>query len=525
MTKTYDLLISGGGPVGMGLAIDLAQRGHSVAVVEKYPQPQPIPKGQNLTQRTMEHMIAWGVEPAIRAAAPIPPEMGTGGMTAYGQLLDRPHHDWLVRSAVRSYYYTANERLPQYATEAVLRARAAQLDGIDLFYGYTTEGITQTDEGVTLTARARDGCAPLTLRGRYLAGCDGARSTTRELAGISETRRDHDRMMVLLVFRAPELHDMLTRFPGKCYFNVLNKDLQGYWLFFGRVDTNSTFFFHAPVPYGTTAENYDFHGMVQKAVGAEFPVEFQHIGFWDLRIAIADSYRQGRVFLAGDAAHSHPPYGGYGINTGFEDVRNLSWKLAMVLDGQAPEALLDSYDAERRPVFASTAGDFIEASIRNDRDFLNSFADDATPAEVEAGLGARRADADVEVDRFEPNYEGSGVVDGPSGGICTALGHHIWQARPGHHLPPRRAAEGWSVEEKFGPCFTLFAIGVPEAEVTRARTALAGQPLRVVPAGPGGEMAHYGARWVLVRPDNFVAWCGDDLPERPLSVLDMALAR
>ncbi len=125
-----DVVISGGGPVGMGLAIDLGQRGISVAVVERHAQPQPIPKGQNLTQRTVEHFRAWGCEEALRAAHPIPEGGGIGGMTCYGTLLSPWHYDWLNRSHVRDFYFAANARLPQYATEAVLRARAAELPSV-----------------------------------------------------------------------------------------------------------------------------------------------------------------------------------------------------------------------------------------------------------------------------------------------------------------------------------------------------------------------------------------------------------
>src|SRR5690606_21055811 len=196
-----------------------------------------------------------------------------------------------------------------------------------------------------------------TLRAAYAVGCDGSRSLVRQQAGIPQTLSDHDRTMVLLVFQSPQLHELLKRYPGKSYYNVLHPELQGYWKFLGRVDLGSTWFFHAPVPNGTTADNFDFRGFLHETVGAEFDIEFEHIGFWDLRFALADSYRAGRIFIAGDAAHSHPPYGGYGVNTGFEDARNLGWKLAAALQGWGSEALLDPYDSERQPVLASTARD------------------------------------------------------------------------------------------------------------------------------------------------------------------------
>ena len=134
--------------------------------------------------------------------------------------------------------------------------------------------------------------------------------------------------------------------------------------------------------------------MLTRAVGQPFALELDYVGLWDLRVAIANDYRKGRAFVAGDAAHSHPPYGCYGINTGFEDARNLGWKLAAVIQGWGDEALLDSYYAERRPVFASTARDFIERFITEDRAFLETYNPDRDRAAFEAAWHSRNLDAD-----------------------------------------------------------------------------------------------------------------------------------
>jgi 2-polyprenyl-6-methoxyphenol hydroxylase-like FAD-dependent oxidoreductase len=515
-----DVLIIGGGPVGMGLAIELGQRGMRCIVVERYLKPQPIPKGQNLTQRTMEHFRAWGAESQLRAARTIPPEYGIGGLTAYGTLLGPHVHDWLQRDLVKQFYATANERLPQYATEAVLRERVAQLPAVQAWYGWDAATIVQDADGVTATLRARAGSedgAERTVRAAYVVGCDGARSRVREQAGLTQTLTAHDRMMVLLVFRSPQLHELLKRYPGKSYYNVLQPALQGYWKFFGRVDLGNTWFFHAPVPPGTTAENFDFRALLCEAVGAEFEVEFEHIGFWDLRFAIADAYRAGRMFIAGDAAHSHPPYGGYGVNSGLEDARNLGWKLAAVLQGWGSDALLDAYDAERRPVFQSTIDDFIAKSIENDRQFLQAFDAERDPVAFEAALKVRAQGAVGEVHAFEPHYQGSPIVWRPPGDVaalpvCSAKGSHRFEARPGHHLAPARLAAGGNVWDALGSGFTLLAIGGCADAVASFRSAAAALriPLAVVTADAegdaAGEVARYDARLVLVRPDQFVAW-------------------
>ena len=127
MKKSHQVIIVGGGPVGVALAVELGQRGISCVVVERRREPQRIPKGQNLTQRTMEHFHFWGIEQELRAARTIPREYGIGGVTVYGNLMSGYSYNWLQRELVRPFYFTSNERLPQYATEAVLRRRAAQI--------------------------------------------------------------------------------------------------------------------------------------------------------------------------------------------------------------------------------------------------------------------------------------------------------------------------------------------------------------------------------------------------------------
>ena len=505
------VVIVGGGPVGLGLAIELGQRGVRCVLVERYASPQPIPKGQNLTQRTLEHFYFWGAETELRAARTIPRDYGIGGMTSYGTLLSGYRYDWLQRELVRPYYFTDNERLPQYATEAVLRHRLSQLPNVETIYGWSASGIEQDVDSVQVTIEERNGDRRRTLRAEYVVGCDGSRSLVRDAAGITQTLTDHDRLMVLLVFRSTGLHRLLERFPGKSFYNVLHPELEGYWKFFGRVDLGTAWFFHAPVPPGTTKDNFDFRRHLHGAVGEEFDVEFEHIGFWDLRVAISDQYRIGRVFIAGDAAHSHPPYGGYGINTGLEDAANLGWKLAAVLQGWAGAHLLNSYDEERRPVFASTARDFIEKAIGSDREFLAKFDPAVDKDAFEAEWQARSSGARSEVNSFEPHYEGSSIVAGSPGATCSAIGSHQFAARAGHHLAPHRLASDRNVFEELGTGFTLLdfgAAGGAATEIARAAEER-GMPLKLVKDDSAQAREFYKAALILVRPDQFIAWASN----------------
>lgn len=523
--RNAQVIIVGGGPVGMGLAIELGQRQIRCIVIERYVSPQPIPKGQNLTQRTMEHFHFWGVEKDVRAARTIPREYGIGGLTAYGTLLSGYNYDWLQRELVRPFYFADNERLPQYAMEAVLRRRVGELPTVETLYGWNAESITQDDRGAIVVASERGGKSRLTLQADYVVGCDGSRSATREQSGITQTLSDHDRLMVLLVFRSQGLHRLLERFPGKSYYCVLHPDLRGYWKFFGRVDLGSTWFFHAPVPPGTTQDNFDFRQYLYAAAGADFDVAFEHIGFWELRFAIADAYRKGRIFIAGDAAHSHPPYGGYGVNMGLEDARNLGWKLAAVLQGWGGHKLLDSYNEERRPVFQSTARDFIEKAIESDRKFLEEFSPERDRHAFEHEWAARQSGARSEVNAFEPNYEGSSIVSGFPGSTCSALGSHAFTARSGHHLAPQPLSFGRNVFAELGEGFTLLGLNADDIVLDAFATAAERMriPLMIIRDSRAGGRERYEAAFVLVRPDQFLAWASEVGSLDPAGVLGRAI--
>lgn len=524
VSREFQVVIVGGGPVGMGLAIELGQRGIRCLVIERHATVQPVPKGQNLTQRTMEHFHFWGAEKALRAARTIAPEYGIGGLTAYDTLLGPYHYDWLARERVGAFYFRANERLPQYETERVLRERVAQLPSVTVLYGWTAESLSQDGQRVSVEIKETHGEAKRTVIGRYLVGCDGSRSVVRRFAGITETVADHDRIMTLLVFRSRELNRLLERFPGKSFYNVLKPALGGYWLFFGRVDLQGRWFFHAPVPAAARDGDFDFAAYLHEAVGAGFDVDIDYKGFWDLRFALADTYRAGNVFLAGDAAHSHPPYGGYGVNSGLEDARNLGWKMAADLQRWGGSELLSSYHDERHAVFGSTARNFIENSIRRDRDFLAGFNPNVDREAFIAEWSARALGAGNEVESFEPRYCGSSIVWGKEGASSGAVGSHTFTAEAGRHLAPQSLSDGSDVFERLGPGFSLLAFDAKAEDVREFSAAAArhGIPLIVVLDTAAGSRAQYGNRLVLVRPDHFVAWSGDELNSSAETVLTRA---
>src|SRR5262249_42873012 len=212
MDNRYQVIIVGGGPVGVALAVNLGLRGVSCALIERRRKLQQIPKGQNLTQRTLEHFYFWGIVDELRASRVMPPGYPIGELTAYGSLTSQYWHAAAGREVVRPYYFQANDRLPQYQMEMVLRTKMAALASGGSRFGWTATGVEQDADGVRVTIVEDGGPGREVLAADYVVGCDGPRSLVRSQVGIARGGTDFEQLMVLMVLRSRELHERLKHF-------------------------------------------------------------------------------------------------------------------------------------------------------------------------------------------------------------------------------------------------------------------------------------------------------------------------
>jgi hypothetical protein len=210
-----------------------------------------------------------------------------------------------------------------------------------------------------------------------------------------------------------------------------------------------------------------------------------------------------------------------------EDITNLGWKLAAVLQGWGGDKLLDSYTEERRPVFWEVAEDFIARGMESEGEFLNTFSPEKDEAEFKREWRKFQDDGGNRTLIYEPNYEGSPVVIGPEGAVCSAHGSFEFAARPGHHLSPQPLSGGRYLPAELGTGFTLLALSAEDDDVqTFVKVAQSeGVPFTVVQDTREGGRQRYEYKLILVRPDQHVVWVGDNAPNDPVEVMRKVTGR
>jgi 2-polyprenyl-6-methoxyphenol hydroxylase-like FAD-dependent oxidoreductase len=499
-------VIGGGGPVGLAAAIELGRRGIETLIVEpRTTVSHARPRCKTVNVRSMEHLRRWGIAQRLRDAAPLKPEWSQDIVfcTALtGHELSR-FHGVLGLTVEGDRSPELGQQAPQFVLEELLREVVGELSACTLALGTRVTGVDQDDAEVRVTVTDEAGEEHV-IATDYALGCDGPRSAVREAIGSSYVGEVALRPNFGFVFRAPQLWDLVRHGPAVHYW-VVNRRSPG---LMGPLDLEGTWWAGVVGVDRETGER-DVESLIAGLVGEPIDVEVTSTDPWTAHMQLVDRMRVGRVFLAGDAAHLNPPFGGHGLNTGLGDAVDLGWKLAAVLDGWADESLLDSYEAERRPV----ATRVIAEAEANMSVLPTELLADDIDADTPAGEAARRvADARVQETKHA-EFHALDLVLGPA--------HD--DARPGARLPHVWVEPGRSIFDELGPELTLLALDGDDAELEAfaAEAAARAVPLRVIDLRDRGLDERYGATLVLVRPDQHVAWCGPGAGD-PGAVLDAA---
>jgi 2-polyprenyl-6-methoxyphenol hydroxylase-like FAD-dependent oxidoreductase len=517
VTET-EVLVVGGGPVGLTLAIALGQQRVAVQLVERRPEVGRLPKMERCNARTMEHFRRLGIAELVRAeglAADVPMDV----FVCVGDLTREPlvrHRYPSVDEARRQVRAVNDGSLPlepyqlisQYTLEPLLRRVADRTPGVDTRYGHELVDFIQDRDGVTARVRDAEG-REREVRCRYLVGADGASSTVRQRLGI-ELRGESLLTMRQALFRCDDLFDRIPIGKGRHYHFADDRSS-----FLIVQDDRRHFSLHATV--GSDAE---MPALFESVVG--MPIEYQtrYVGTWTQRLMLADRYRDGRVFLAGDAAHLVIPTGGLGMNTGAGDAVDLAWKLAAVLHGWGGEGLLAGYETERRLVGQRAVAASRKASIgrRRWRSAWRPEITEDTPegAAARAHLAAiadreQRWSNDLLGIELGYRYEGSRLVVAEPG-QGPDLDSFAYQPTtwPGARLPHLWLADGSPIQDHLGHCYTM--LHRPGTEVDPAIGAAFrryGAPYTTLEVRSPAATEVYGEHpLLLVRPDLHVAWRG-----------------
>jgi putative polyketide hydroxylase len=535
------VLIVGGGPVGLSASILLSQFGIRSLLVERHPGTSIVPKARGINARTMEvyrqcQVKAGGsVEAGVRAAGLAAESIGLVVWTESlaGREIERrvPGRATPKNQAVTP---VLNCLCAQDDLEPVLRRFAEAAGPGELRFNADLTGVRQDATGVDAVVVDRVTNEETPVRAQYVIAADGAQSRIRRMLDVRMIGRENVYDSVNILFNA-DLRPWTADRPAALYF-VEQPDLRATFLTINAKDRWS-FLIHSIKHYGYTAADFAPErciALIRQAVGvADLPVSILGVSAWEASAHVADRYRHDRIFLAGDAAHEMPPTGGFGMNTGVQDVHNLAWKLAAVLHGQAGDGLLDTYHPERQPLGMAIT----EASLENSLSMGRTARQD----------GAKLPRAEFLSEQgliFGAAYQSTAVV--PDGTAAPVLDdpvtNYVPSARPGCRAPHvwlMRDGERISTIDLFGPRFVLLT-GPGGGGWREAVAGLGQSGVKLVGFTIGEELLDPDGVWqtaygvdddgaVLVRPDGQVAWrsrCGSSEPGVVLrSALDRVLAR
>lgn len=529
------VLIVGGGPVGLIQSMDIARRGIKCLLVNEGDSTINHPKGSSINCRTMEHIRRLGMADDIRkTGVPLDHpsdviyvtrmagyELARLKMPTLREKIENPG-PWGETLIMPEPMHRSN----QMYFETVFKDHADREENSDLRYGWRLKAFEDRDDHVWAEIEEVASGRIETVICDYLIGCDGSRSMVRRQLGFTYQGRSssgdsfYDGAMLSVYIRAPAAYDVLNMDVGWHYLSI-NGD--------GRTDCitldgEGDFLMLSEMPKGKTADEVDCAAQFRDAVGADIPIEVVSAREWLGGLALTtDGYQKGRVFLAGDSVHLFTPSGGFGFNTGIDDAVNLAWKICAVLNGWGGQGLLDSYEGERRPIGirnTSESGRLAEqiGTLKYPDNIEDAdAAGDAVREEFQVELMKRFKEEFASLGiQLGARYDGSPLIvsDGTSPPPDDPA-VYIPSACPGGRTPHYWIGKTESLYDKLGPEFTLLRLGSnpPDAAALVSVAEERGIPLAVLDVAEEGIRNLYEADLALIRPDQHVAWRGNDLSD------------
>jgi 2-polyprenyl-6-methoxyphenol hydroxylase-like FAD-dependent oxidoreductase len=516
-----DVLVVGAGPVGATLAGDLGRRGIRCILIDETDGVVRDPRLHAVNIRTMELARSWGIADDLRNCGwPAGHLQDVAYVTRIGeQELGRIVWPSIGDMRPPAQSPTFAQRCPQNWFNPILQRFAASAESVSLRFKHKMTSFTQLGEQVAATIYDRDERREYSVEAKYLVACDGARSETREALGINREKSQNIGYAAEMIFKSPALarktgieeagrYTVITPRDGMS-FSVLPMD--------GR-ELYRMMLYAEPVK----ASKEKVVDAIRYSLGDGVPFELvSDVLHWVPRETLAERFRVGRVFIAGDAAHTMPTAGGYGMNTGILDSADLGWKLDATLRGWGGPALLDSYDIERRPAARRTSS--MASLIYKHFHIVGEEIKLLGPALLADPVVARQTIGERLTNFFRREFNALGGALGyryEESPICIPDGspapddtpdEYEQTSRPGHRAPHAWIRDGVSTLDEFGGGFTLVRCGGGDEDCAALRAAADARrvPMKVVTMTDQSIRELYPRSFTLVRPDGHVAWRDD----------------
>ena len=529
------VIVVGAGPVGLVLAINLGRAGIKTILLERNPEPQFLPKMERCNARSMEMFRRIGLSKKIRDAglrADCPMDVFIVEDLTKPALLEEKHPSiQTFREKIRecrdlSMPLEPYQLISQYTLEPLLKAEAEALQSVEVLFGHELIEFSQSDDGVSVRFEDSDGQSK-TLMAAYLVGCDGGSSPIRKQLGIKLRGEGGILELQQALFYCEELFERLPHGNGP-----------GQGRHYHRADAEHTFLImqdstkhwslHATVPDAEAMKR-----KFEEIVG--FPVDYELLSCapWRQNLLLADRYREGRVFLAGDSVHLVIPTGGLGMNTGVGDAFDLAWKLIGTLKGWGGPELLDSYEIERRQIGDRNVGASRYANVGRQK--WRSIATDEIFDGTDAGELIKRQLIQVaDSEQRKGNrmigaelgyrYVDSPCIDNIPGGPEHRVGKYNPNVWPGSRLPHCWLDDGSALQDQLPETYVLLSLGKKSLDTSKLRQSYEkiGAPVTEVRIESDRLRDLYGFDFLVLRPDMHVVWRGNDAPQNPQEIASIS---